>query len=85
MADHGLGLHGSDLNQGPAMPVDQELLDSIQFLSDPVWQDTTMPGEPFLPSFLSLDLALPHFVIHRGGGLISLSFRFQLGQPTKSS
>ena len=44
------------------MPVDQELLDSIQFLSDPIWQDTTMPGKPFPPrlrhSFNLLHLCL---------------------------
>jgi len=40
----GLGLYAADIYQGAPMPVDQELLDSIQFLSDPVWQDTTMPG-----------------------------------------
>ncbi|KAH0832961.1 hypothetical protein J3R83DRAFT_11937 [Lanmaoa asiatica] len=43
-AEFGLGLHTTDLYQDAAMPVDQELLDSMQFLSDPVWQDTTMPG-----------------------------------------
>ncbi|KAG6374465.1 hypothetical protein JVT61DRAFT_4508 [Boletus reticuloceps] len=42
--DLGLELHAYDINQGTAMPVDQELLDSMQFLSDPVWQDMSVPG-----------------------------------------
>ena len=50
----GLGLHSADIYQGAAMPVDQELLDSIQFLSDPVWQDTSMPGEPCFSFSLAL-------------------------------
>ena len=44
----GMGLLTADIYQGAPMPVDQELLDSIQFLSDPVWQDTSMPGELFV-------------------------------------
>lgn len=45
--DLGLGLSTPDYYQGAAMPVDQELLDSISFLSDPTWQDTAVPGEHF--------------------------------------
>ncbi|KAG9314918.1 hypothetical protein JVU11DRAFT_4026 [Chiua virens] len=44
--DAGLGFNSADYYQSAPMPmpVDQELLDSMQFLSDPVWQNTTMPG-----------------------------------------
>ncbi|KIK96922.1 hypothetical protein PAXRUDRAFT_32093 [Paxillus rubicundulus Ve08.2h10] len=33
----------SDLFQ-PPLPIDQELLDSMQFMADPLWKDTTVPG-----------------------------------------
>ncbi|KIJ67097.1 hypothetical protein HYDPIDRAFT_109103 [Hydnomerulius pinastri MD-312] len=33
----------SELFQAP-MPIDQDLLDSMQFMADPAWQDTTVPG-----------------------------------------
>lgn len=39
-------IHSSELFQAaiPVPIIDQELLDSMQFMADPVWQDTTVPG-----------------------------------------
>lgn len=48
-ASFSLGSHVNDLYQDSSMPVDPELLDSISFLSDPDWQDTTIPGGPPSP------------------------------------
>lgn len=36
-------IHSSDFFQ-PPMPIDQELLDSMPFMADPLWKDTTVPG-----------------------------------------
>ncbi|KAF9223844.1 hypothetical protein BS17DRAFT_121764 [Gyrodon lividus] len=39
----GSAIHTSALFQ-PLMPIDQELLESMQFMPDPLWQDTSVPG-----------------------------------------
>ena len=77
----GLGLQTADVFQGASMLVDQDLLDSMQFLSDPVWQDTSVPGELLLSTpWLLFRRAFRAF--YQGYGLISCS-RFPLDQPVE--
>lgn len=62
----GFGLGLNDIYQDAPMPVDQELLDSISFLSDPVWQDTSVPGESFFSnSFSPLALVIEVMCLRR--------------------
>lgn len=55
------------------MPVDQELLDSIQFLSDPLWQGTPMPGGPSFPLPFRPPVPFRCVYRHHGSGLTPLS------------
>lgn len=46
-------INTSELFHTP-MPIDQDLLQSMQFMANPVWQNTTVPGETLsMPFFLA--------------------------------